>query len=40
MTINDNIKYEKIQYNINGEVSKLSLLSAGKINKYGCLTGE
>ena len=40
MTINDQIKDEKLQYNINREVAQLSALSSGKINKYQYLTGE
>ena len=31
MTINDKIKDEKIQYNINREAAKISALSSGKI---------
>ena len=33
MTI-DNIRYEKLQYNINREAAKISALSSGKIDKY------
>ena len=33
MTIDDQIKGEKRQYDINREVSKISELSSGKINK-------
>ena len=40
MTIDDQIKYEKLQYNINREVAKISVLSSGKFNKYEYLTGE
>ena len=40
MTIDDEIKPEKLQYDINGEASKISALSSGKINKYEYLTGE
>ena len=40
MTINDQIKDEKLQYNINREVAKISALSSGKLHKYECLTGE
>ena len=39
MTI-DNIRYEKLQYNINREGAKISALSSGKIDKYQYLTGE
>ena len=34
MKIEDIISDEKIQYDINREVAKISLLSSGKINKY------
>ena len=40
MTINDQIKDEKLQYNINREAAKISALSSGKIHKYEYLTGE
>ena len=40
MTINDNIRDEKLQYDINREAAKISELSSGKIDKYGYLTGE
>ena len=40
MTINDQIKDEKLQYNINREAAKISALSSGKLHKYGYLTGE
>ena len=40
MTIDDKIKYEKLQYNINREAVKISALSSGKIAKYECLTGK
>ena len=40
MTINDQIKDEKLQYNINGEAVKMSALSSGKLYKYEYLTGE
>ena len=40
MTIDDKINDEKIEYDINGEVAKISALSSGKINKYKCLTGK
>ena len=39
MTINDQIRDEKIQY-INREAAKISALSSGKIRKYEYLTGE
>ena len=34
MTIDDQINYEKIQYDINREAAKISALSSPKINKY------
>ena len=40
MTINDQIRDEKLQYNINREAAKISVLSSNKINKYAYLTGE
>ena len=40
MTINDQIRDEKLRYNINREAAKLSALSLGKIHKYEYLTGE
>ena len=40
MTINDQIKDEKLQYDINREAAKISALSSGKIHKYEYLTGK
>ena len=40
MTINDQIKDEKLQYNINREAAKISALSSGKLHKCEYLTGE
>ena len=40
MAIEDQIKDEKLQYDINREAAKISALSSGKIDKYECLTGE
>ena len=40
MTINDQIRDEKIQYDINRVAAKISALSSGKIRKYEYLTGE
>ena len=40
MTINDQIRDEKIQYDINEETAKISALSSGRIRKYEYLTGE
>ena len=40
MTIDDQIRDEKLQYDINREAAKTSALLSGKINKYEYLTGE
>ena len=40
MTINDQIKDEKLEYDINREAAKISALSSDKIHKYEYLTGE
>ena len=40
MTIEDQIRDEKLQYDINGEAEEISTLSSGKIDKYEYLTGE
>ena len=40
MTINDQLKDEKLQYDINREAAKISALSSGKLHKYEYLTGE
>ena len=40
MTVNDKIRDEKLQYNINREVAKISPLASGKIGKHEYLTGE
>ena len=40
MTIEDQIKDEKLQYYINREAAKISALSSGKLDKYEYLTGE
>ena len=34
MTIDDQIKDEKLQYNINKDAAKISVLLSDKINKY------
>ena len=39
MTIEDQIKDEKLQYDINRKAAKISVLSSGKIDKYEYLTG-
>ena len=38
MTIEDQIKDEKLQYDINREAAKISALSSGKLDKYEYLT--
>ena len=40
MTIDENIRDEKLQYDINREAAKISALSSNKIHKYEYLTGE
>ena len=40
MTADDNIRDEKIQYDINREAAKISVLSSDKIDKYENLAGE
>ena len=40
ITINDKIRGQKLQYDINKEAAKTSALSSGKIDKYEFLTGE
>ena len=40
MTIDYQIRDEKLQYVINREAAKISALSSNKINKYEYLTGE
>ena len=40
MTINNHIKDEKLQYDINRKVAKISALSPRKLYKYEYLTGE
>ena len=40
MIINDQIRNEKLQYDINREAAKISALSSGKVHKYEYLTGE
>ena len=40
MTINDQIKDEKLEYDINREAAKISAFSSGKLHKYESLTGE
>ena len=40
MTLEDQIRNEKLQYDIDRKVAKISALSSGKIDKYEYLTGE
>ena len=40
MTIDGQIKDEKLQYDINRKAAKRSALSSGKIDKYEYLVGE
>ena len=40
MTINDQIRDEKPQYDINRKTAEISALSSGKIDKYEYLTGK
>ena len=40
MTIDDQTRDKKLEYDINREAAKLSALSSGKIGKYEHLTEE
>ena len=40
MIIDDKIREEKLQYNINREAVEISALSSGKIDKHEYLTGK
>ena len=40
MAIEDPIRGEKLQYDINREAAKIPALTSGKIDKYEYLTGE
>ena len=40
MTIEDQIRDEKLQHGINRETANISALSSGKIDKNESLTGE
>ena len=40
MAIDDQIRYEILQYDINREAAKISSLSSGKIHKYEYLAGD
>ena len=40
MTLEDQIRGEKLHYDINREAAKISALSSGKTDKYEYLTGK
>ena len=40
MTTDDQIRDEKLQYDIDREAAKISALSLGKIDRYEYLTGD
>ena len=40
MTINNKIRHEKLQYDINREAAKISALSSGKVDKFKYHAGE
>ena len=40
MTLEDQTRHKKLQYDINREAAKISALSSCKIDKYEYLTGE
>ena len=40
MTINDQIREEKLRYNINRKAAEISAKSSGKLHKYEYRTGE
>ena len=40
MTLEDQIRDEKLQHDINRRAAKILVLSSGKIDKYEYLTGE
>ena len=40
MRIDEEIRDEKLQYDINREAAKISALTSGKIDKYEYLTSE
>ena len=40
MTINDQIRDEKLQYNINREAAKITALSSGKTDKNKHISGQ
>ena len=40
MTINDQIRDERVQYDIDRKAAEISTKSSGKLHKYEYLTGE
>ena len=40
MAVDDKIRDQKLQYDMNREAAKISALSSGKIDKYKYLTGK
>ena len=40
MTIDDKIRYEKLQYDFSREAAKILVLSSGTIDQYKYITGE
>ena len=40
MTFNDQIRDEKLQYDINRKAAEISVISSGKIDKYEYLNGK
>ena len=40
MTINDQIRDKKLQYDVNREAAKILALSSNKTQKFECLTGK
>ena len=40
MAVDDKIRDQKLQYDMNWEAAKISALSSGKIDKYKYLTGK
>ena len=40
MAVDDKIRDEKLQCNLNGKAATISIISSGKIDKYEYLTGE
>ena len=40
MTIDDNVRDKKLQYDINRDAAKILALSSAKVDKYEYFTGE